>query len=259
MRRPRRDQVQTAAKSFAATARKHTRRRGWLEMPERPELTLAPKPAFLMPVYEELLGHLRRRPVKILELGIWGGDSLQMWRDGFPRARIVGVDLKPPDHDFGPRVTMLTGDQADADLMHRISHEHAPDGWDVIIDDASHLSIPTARSLKALYRDHLKPGGVYIIEDWGTGYWPFWWDGGDLAEPISVERLDHGTEELDFDKRTPIPLPSHDYGMAGLVKRLVDHVIAANIDATSPHLVDSYLPIDSLRVFPFLVALTKSA
>jgi hypothetical protein len=226
-------------------------------MPVRPEQTMAPKPPAYLPVYEELMGHLRLRSCSILELGIWGGDSLQMWRDAFPRATIVGVDLSPPAHDFGPRVTMVTGDQSDADLMEHIRREHAPGGWDVVIDDASHIGQTSARSLQAIYRDHLKPGGVYVIEDWGTAYWPDWHDGGRLAEPLSVDRLDEGTTELDLENYTPVPMPSHDFGMAGLVKRLLDHTMAPNVKAHTPELIDSHLPIEWLRVYEGMVALKK--
>jgi hypothetical protein len=35
-----------------------------------------------------------------------------------------------------------------------------------------------ARSLKALFVEHLRPGGLYIIEDWATGYSPSDWQTG---------------------------------------------------------------------------------
>jgi hypothetical protein len=206
--------------------------------------TAIPKPAAYLPVYEELLGHLRRRPVNLLELGILGGASLQMWRDAFPKASIVGVDLELPDVDLGRRVAMVAGDQADAELMERISREHAPGGWDVVIDDASHVGVNSARSFKALYRDHLKPGGVYIIEDWGTGYIPPFPDGAPLGEPLSTERID-------------AEVPSHEAGMVGLVKRLIDHVNGTQIEEVFPELVDSYFEIASVRITPGMVALTK--
>jgi hypothetical protein len=141
---------------------------GWLKLPERTEADVAVKPAVYLPIYESLLAPLRDRPLKILELGVWGGDSLIMWRDSLPQATIVGVDLVPPDLELGPRVHIIHGNQTDGELMSRLRAEHAPAGFDVIIDDASHLGITTARSLQVLYAQHLRAGGIYIIEDTGT-------------------------------------------------------------------------------------------
>ena len=44
------------------------------------------------------------------------------------------------------------------------------DGFDIIIDDASHIGELTKATFWHLFDRHLKPGGLYAIEDWGTGY-----------------------------------------------------------------------------------------
>ena len=132
---------------------------GWLRLPEGRSSDISVKPAAYLPVYEELLGPLLRESFTLLELGVWRGDSLKMWRDAFPLAAIVGLDLDPPELDLGPRVHVIAGDQSDVGLLGLVRAEYAPGGFDVIIDDASHLGSLSARSLKALYRQHLKPGG----------------------------------------------------------------------------------------------------
>ena len=50
-------------------------------------------------------------------------------------------------------------------------------GLDIIIDDASHLYKKSRASFDILFENHLKSGGMYIIEDWGCGYWPKWPNG----------------------------------------------------------------------------------
>ena len=42
---------------------------------------------------------------------------------------------------------------------------------DVIVDDGSHVSAHVILSFETLYPS-LKPGGIYIVEDIGTSYWP---------------------------------------------------------------------------------------
>lgn len=230
---------------------------GWLRLPERKTADPVVKPAPYLPIYEQLLGHLRNQSFTLLELGVWGGDSLQMWRDAFPHATVVGVDLAPPDLQLGPRVHVVKGDQSDAELMGRLRADHAPAGFDVIVDDASHLGVTTARSLQALYAEHLRSGGLYCIEDWGTGYLPGWHDGGPLASPVGVKELDRGTTPMSFEVAAPIPMPSHAVGVVGLVKRLVDHTASGTIRFAQPEAIGDVLAIESMTVWDGIVVLRK--
>ena len=62
----------------------------------------------------------------------------------------------------------------------------APDGFDIIIDDASHIGELTKTSFWHLFDHHLKPGGLYAIEDWGTGYLDDFTDGRKFQPRISI-------------------------------------------------------------------------
>ena len=48
-------------------------------------------------IYEAIFGPVRREPLRILEIGIWHGASLKLWRQYFDNAKsiIVGVDVLP--------------------------------------------------------------------------------------------------------------------------------------------------------------------
>lgn len=227
---------------------------GWLSLPDGSALDVAVKPAAYLPTYEQVLAPLRGREFTLLELGIWKGQSLEMWHSAFPKATIVGVDLGPPPLDLGPNVHLIRGDQSDAELMSRLRAEIAPDGFAVVIDDASHVGQLTARSLQALYRQHLQPGGLYIIEDWGTGYMSSWPDGGDPTAMISSDTLDDGVE---IDGSEARRLPSHDFGMVGLIKRLIDHAASGTLAVHQPAHVSESLPIQWMRVEDGLVILKK--
>jgi len=237
--------------------RRQVQRHGWLRLPAHRQADKGVKPPPYLPIYEQLLGPMRRRAFTLLELGVWGGHSLEMWRDAFPRATIIGVDLDPPDAHFGHRVHVIQGDQADAALMRRVRETHAPKGFDVIIDDASHLGVTTARSLQALYREHLRPGGIYCIEDWGTGYLTDWHDGGPIAARLDVKDIDSVTETMQSETATPIPMPSHDIGTVGLMKRLIDHTASGTVRWAQPDAVDEVLPIESMTVWDGIVVLRK--
>ena len=59
-------------------------------------------------------------------------------------------------------------DQGDAATLRRIvADEFGGEPLDLVIDDASHLLDPTRSSFNVLF-PLLRPGGVYVIEDWGV-------------------------------------------------------------------------------------------
>jgi len=62
-------------------------------------------------------------------------------------------------------------------FLSEVACKTAPEGFDIIIDDASHLGKLTKIAFWHLFETHLKGGGFYVIEDWGTGYWSDWPDG----------------------------------------------------------------------------------
>ncbi|MHB8235060.1 MAG: class I SAM-dependent methyltransferase [Solirubrobacteraceae bacterium] len=244
-------------RSKADALRNRPQRDGWLRLPEHRETDNGVKPPPYLPIYEQLLGSLREQEFSLLELGVWGGHSLEMWRDAFPRATVVGVDLQPPEVDLGPRVHILAGDQSDPALMQRARDAHAPEGFQVIIDDASHLGITSARSLQALYREHLRPGGLYCIEDWGTGYLPDWPDGGPLRPArLDVANLD-AADAAPEAEGAPAAMPSHDLGMVGLVKRLIDHSAAGSIRYGQADSVGEALEIETMSIWDGIVVLHK--
>jgi SAM-dependent methyltransferase len=128
--------------------------------------------------YDRIFEELIDRPVKLLELGVRSGGSLRLWQDYFPNGTIAGLDVEPlasePD---GDRIRIYQGRQEDTSVLSRIAAEVAPDGFDIVIDDASHIAAPTRAGFWHLFDNHLKPGGLFAIEDWGTGYWERWPDG----------------------------------------------------------------------------------
>jgi hypothetical protein len=167
--------------------------------------------------------------VKLLEIGIHKGGSLMLWHDYFRMGTIVGIDIKLPDN-FNPtdRIYLYEGNQEDLQLLSRVADEKASEGFDIIIDDASHVGESSKKTFWHLFEKHLKVGGIYAIEDWGTGYWNDWPDGMSYAKGKSIESNFWNTSEF-TNKDIKIPYYSHNYGMVGLVKQLVDELGAPNI------------------------------
>jgi|ERR1041384_591620 hypothetical protein len=203
--------------------------------------------------YEDFFGHLVAQPVRLLELGIKKGGSLLLWRDYFPQGVIVGLDLDPVQlDDSSGRIFTYQGAQEDTALLDRIAQERAPDGFDVIIDDCAHIGVLARISFWHLFEHHLKSGGIYVIEDWGTGYWASWPDGvgykprGRAHSPARFRLLEFiarlqrsrpagylpGVTKLLVNAKALLlrrDFHSHDYGMVGFVKELIDELAMRDI------------------------------
>lgn len=197
--------------------------------------------------------------IKLLEVGIYKGGSLLLWQDYFPRGMIVGIDARvPPGWTAQERIRVFEGDQQDLAFMSRVARQTAPEGFDIIIDDASHLADMTRASFWHLFDHHLKPGGLYIIEDWGTGYYDDWPDGQAYREPPPWRSTLLGwLQRLNVIRR--ISAPSHAFGMVGFVKELVDEQGAA--DLTRRVLAGSATRASkfrSLLIAPSIVFITKN-
>lgn len=177
-------------------------------------------------VYDRLFQHLVHQSIKLLEVGIYHGGSMRLWRDYFPNGLIVGVDLNIPDNlKNEERIQIFQGSQDDGEFLHRVASQTASEGFDIIIDDASHLGSLTKQTFWHLFDQHLKPGGLYIIEDWGTGYWEDWPDGRAMQQPGWWSRL-----LQKWKGSTPKdPWPTHSHGMVGFVKELVDEMGAREL------------------------------
>lgn len=115
-----------------------------------------------IPVYEDLFAPYRDRPLSLLEIGVWYGESLKLWRAYFPDASIYGVDnsLERLPKDFPADIVILAGDATRQETFSRFD-----DGsLDIVIDDASHRIDDQIASLALLW-PKLKDGGLYCIED----------------------------------------------------------------------------------------------
>lgn len=146
--------------------------------------------------YERALSGLRDKPITLLELGIGGdnnplggGQSLLMWSEYFANGHIVGLDLYPKTLDMPDNVTIHTGSQDDPAVIESIHAAHGD--FDVIVDDASHVSSITISSFKLLW-PRLKPGGYYIVEDTHGSYHD-WFYGADEANPDPDAQLSRPT------------------------------------------------------------------
>ena len=125
--------------------------------------------------YEWHFRHLRHRAITLLEIGVGGyrdstsgGESLRMWKEFFPRAQIIGIDIHPKEGLSEDRIAILQGDQSDEKFLDDVASRYGP--FDLVIDDGSHICAHVIASFRALF-PHLAEDGIYAIEDLQTSYW----------------------------------------------------------------------------------------
>jgi cephalosporin hydroxylase len=124
--------------------------------------------------YERIFAPFREQAVRVLEIGVYKGGSCKLWSDFFPhpQSKIIGLDLILPQGDapadIESRIVLKQCDQNDTNGLKAIAEHFGP--FDIIIDDGSHRYDETLNCIQVLF-EHVRPGGYYVIEDWGVGYW----------------------------------------------------------------------------------------
>lgn len=127
---------------------------------------LAGPPHGYTPVYEQLLSPFLRKPVRLLEIGVYRGASLRTWQEYLPKAQIYGLDRRDTRHLGNERVTIYVGDQENREDLRRLSTDSGG-RFDIIIDDGGHRMSQQQVALGCLF-PALNPGGTYCIEDLHT-------------------------------------------------------------------------------------------
>jgi glycosyltransferase involved in cell wall biosynthesis len=122
--------------------------------------------------YDRLFQPYRDQPVRLLEIGIQNGGSLEVWSKYFPKAiKLVGCDIDPvceqlqfDDARISVVVANANSDEAEQEVLTLSTC------FDIIIDDGSHQSGDIVRSF-ARYFSHINDGGLFIAEDLHCSYW----------------------------------------------------------------------------------------
>lgn len=121
-------------------------------------------------IYERHLARYRDKRVTVVEIGVYKGGSLQMWKHYFgPKARIVGIDVNPECTAYAEdQVEVLIGNQEDRTFLRSLA-ERIP-VIDVLIDDGGHMMTQQIATFEELF-PHVASDGVYLCEDLHTSYW----------------------------------------------------------------------------------------
>lgn len=119
--------------------------------------------------YDQLFSKYRGKNITFVEVGIFGGGSLFMWRDYFgPEARIIGIDLNPEVSKWEKDgFEIFVGSQSDPKFWAEFKEQIGD--IDIVLDDGGHCydqQIITSESLIG----NIKDGGMLVVEDTHTSY-----------------------------------------------------------------------------------------
>lgn len=123
-------------------------------------------------VYEKDFSSLRNKPINILELGVFRGDSIKAWLEYFPNAQIYGLDIfvreSPEDIEVlnSDRVHWIRGDSLSESITNQIQEKWNGITFDIIIDDGKHTPEANRLSFKHLNKFLNKDGAYYIEDVW---------------------------------------------------------------------------------------------
>jgi demethylmacrocin O-methyltransferase len=138
--------------------------------------------------------HFRKfkfKRIKLFEIGVGGyhnqdigGNSLRMWKRYFPFGRISSLDIYDKSFFEERRIKIFQGKQTDEIFLNNIIDQIGEP--DIIIDDGSHINEHVIKTFEILFL-RLKTGGIYVIEDTETSYWPdYGGDSENLNNPATI-------------------------------------------------------------------------
>lgn len=121
-------------------------------------------------VYEKHFARYRNKELTILEIGVFQGGSLQLWKSYFgPRAKIYGIDINPACKQLEEEnISIFIGSQSDRQFLKDVKNKIPP--VDILIDDGGHTMLQQIITFEELF-GHIKEDGVFLCEDLHTSYW----------------------------------------------------------------------------------------
>ena len=116
--------------------------------------------------YESLLSSYKDKPIKYLEIGVLGGESIKAMREVFKNAQcIVRLDInnESKQYENSPQnIFVEIGDATNSNFINEIVQKYGT--FDIILDDGSHVNRDVIKSFELLF-PLLNDNGLYIVED----------------------------------------------------------------------------------------------
>jgi hypothetical protein len=115
-------------------------------------------------IYQKHFEKYVGKEVNVVEIGVFSGGSLEMWKHYFgSKCRVYGVDIRKGCKSFEDENTKIfIGDQSDRKFWKQFREQVSC--VDIVIDDGSHVPEQQIVTLEEML-PHIRSGGVYLCED----------------------------------------------------------------------------------------------
>lgn len=114
------------------------------------------------PLYDEWFSERRESIESVLEVGVWQGGSLSGWAEYFPKARIIGIDIRRP-MTYTERICTYQLDQRERNEIETVLLLRNKT-FEIIIDDGLHNPSGAIPFFTEAF-PYLAQDGYYIVED----------------------------------------------------------------------------------------------
>lgn len=120
-------------------------------------------------IYHRYLSPFIGKKIRILEIGVNHGGSLDMWKDVFGQeATVFGLDINPETKKFeNDQIQIFIGDVCDSSFLNTVIKQI--EKIDVLIDDGGHYMTQQKVVLDKLF-SIISDQGIYMCEDVHTSY-----------------------------------------------------------------------------------------
>ena len=121
-------------------------------------------------IYQRHLERFRGKSPVMVEIGVWGGGSMAMWKEYLgPGSRIVGIDIDPDCRVHqSDDADVFIGSQDDPSIIDAVFAKYPR--VDIVLDDGSHMMNHMIATFELMYA-RMHANGVYMVEDTHTCYW----------------------------------------------------------------------------------------
>jgi cephalosporin hydroxylase len=119
--------------------------------------------------YEKLLSDKVDKPISLLEVGYYEGESAVLWSNYFkhPECTFDFLDINKPTNNFTNLTKCYLKQRVKFHIQDIIKIEeksYFDKKYDIVIDDGSHHFKYQEATIQ-YFKDKLKPGGILVIED----------------------------------------------------------------------------------------------
>ncbi len=123
-------------------------------------------------VYDKFFSKYRGKDVTVLEIGVFKGGSLQMWKNYFKtsgnKVKIYGIDIDPECKKLEEDdIKIIIGSQEDRNFLQEVKQQIGK--VDILIDDGGHTMNQQLITFHELF-DLVDDEGIYLCEDLHTSY-----------------------------------------------------------------------------------------